>query len=97
MIGMPTAADVGLLVGPLADYGDLRVLAFEREIVIDVDPTPPFGERDMRFGGKRLVAQNGDALVPQQPRDHQERHTRRARRRYGGAEQIDRRDGLGGH
>ena len=46
---MPVAADIGLLVGGLADHGDLGMFVGQREIVVDVDPAPALGEGDVRF------------------------------------------------
>ncbi len=62
MIGMPRAADIGMLVRCLADDGDLRIFFLQREILVDIDPTPAFGKRNMVFGRKLLAAKYRNAM-----------------------------------
>ena len=63
VIGVPPAADIGLLGFRLADLRNFRVPAIGREIFVDVDLAPAAGESDMLFGGERLIAHEEDAVL----------------------------------
>ena len=62
MVGVPRPADIGHLVGLLADDRDLGILVLQGEVVVDVDPAPTLGKGDVIFGRELLVAKHRDAM-----------------------------------
>ncbi len=64
MIGVPAAADVELLIGLLANLGDLRVAGVRLEELVDVDGTPALGEGDVLLGRDALIAKEDHAELP---------------------------------
>ena len=63
VVGVPAAADVGLLLRLLAHLGDFRIAVNGGEEPIDVDRRPAARELDMLLGRERLVAEEDDAMV----------------------------------
>ena len=63
MVGVPAAADVGLLVRLLAHLGDHRIAVDRFEEAVDVDRAPALGEGDVLLGRDVLVAEEDDAIA----------------------------------
>jgi hypothetical protein len=63
VVGVPAAADVGLLLGLFAHLGDLGIALHRGEEAVDVDRRPAPGELDMLLGRELLVAEEDDAML----------------------------------
>ena len=59
---MPGGADIVLLMGFLADFGDLGMAVHGAEEAVDIDRAPDPGEGDMLLGRQRLAAKEDDAV-----------------------------------
>ncbi len=62
MIGVPRPTDIRLLIRAFADHGDFGMRAFQREIIVDVDPAPSFGKGDVIVRRKGLIAKHRHAV-----------------------------------
>jgi hypothetical protein len=63
VVGVPAAADVGLLLLLLAHLGDFRIARRRHEELVDVDRSPAARERDVLLGRQLLVAKEDHAFV----------------------------------
>jgi hypothetical protein len=63
VVGVPAAADVGLLLGLLAHLGDLRIARHRLEEPVDVDRRPAPREFHVLLGRELLVTEEDDAML----------------------------------
>ena len=70
VIGMLRAADIFLLVGFLAYFGDLRVLRDRGKKPVDDDGREGLGKGDVLFRGDVLIAEKQDSVFAQGAVEH---------------------------
>jgi hypothetical protein len=63
VVGVPAAADIGLLLGLLAHFGDLGMALHGLEEAVDVDRRPAARELEVLLGRELLVAEEDDAML----------------------------------